>query len=105
MIADSRQFAVLFHAGVDWPHFDLLIEASPGGTLATWRCDRWPWPPDDELELARLKDPRRTYLTYEGPIAGERGYVHRVARGICQVDEGGTRWLVRLPDSNDELLL
>src|SRR5437660_631902 len=105
MTSDTRQFAVLLHTGVDSPHFDLMIETAPGGSLATWRTDRWPWPPDEEMELSRLKDHRRIYLTFEGPIGGERGGVHRVASGVCQVDEGGTRWVVRLPESGDELLL
>jgi hypothetical protein len=77
------QFVVLHHEGIDEPHFDLMLETSPGSPLATWRSPRWPI--DQPTELIQLPEHRREYLTYEGEVSGGRGTVRRVAAGSCRV--------------------
>lgn len=41
-------------------------------------------------------DHRKAYLTYEGPVSGERGRVRRVAEGEVEVLARGLSWRVRL---------
>jgi hypothetical protein len=82
MNAASVRFVVLRHEGVPEPHFDLMIEAEPGGALMTWRVAEWPI--TSEASLPRLADHRPAYLEYEGPLSGDRGYVKRVAAGECE---------------------
>lgn len=72
---------VLHHAGVAEPHYDVLFETSPGSSLATWRSPRWPLEPGDLL--VRAPDHRSVYLTYEGPVSGDRGTVRRVFYDVC----------------------
>ncbi len=79
------RFVILHHTGVPSPHFDLMLETSPNGPLATWRCPIWPLPAG-ETPVVRLADHRRHYLDYEGPVSGDRGEVRRVARGSHRVD-------------------
>jgi len=73
------RFVVLHHTGIDLPHFDLMLELSPGSELSTWRLPHWPPIPGDNFIV--LSNHRREYLEYEGPISGDRGEVKRVARG------------------------
>ena len=82
----AHRFVVLRHQGVPQPHFDLMIETVPGGPLMTWRCPRWPVA--QETNLTRLGEHRRDYLEFEGPLTGDRGHVHRVAEGSCEL-----KWL------------
>ena len=79
--AASLRFVVLRHQGVPQPHFDLMIETTPGGALMTWRS--LDWPITAETQLTRLGEHRRDYLEYEGPLSGDRGQVKRVAAGSC----------------------
>jgi hypothetical protein len=74
---------VLRHEGVDEPHFDVLFDVGAELPLATWRVGRWPIEPGDPA--IRAADHRRVYLAYEGPIAGGRGSVRRVADIPCSV--------------------
>ncbi len=73
------QYVILRHEGIDSPHFDLMFETTAGGLLATWRSDAWPI--EQPTPLLRLGDHRRDYLTYEGPLTGNRGSVRRVEAG------------------------
>ena len=63
------------------PHFDLMIEYGASGNrgLMTWRSPVWPI--TSETQLESLGDHRVEYLTYEGPVSGNRGSVRRVASG------------------------
>ena len=79
----SRRFVVLRHEGVPQPHFDLMIESTPGGKLLTWRSDVWPIV--EPTNLKHLGDHRRDYLDYEGPLSGGRGHVKRVAAGTADM--------------------
>jgi hypothetical protein len=75
------RIVVLHHLGVDEPHFDLMLEPAPGKPLLTWRCPHWP--PTGQMPATRLRDHRNQYLTYEGPVAGDRGQVSRIYDGHC----------------------
>lgn len=89
------RYAVLRHDGIPDPHFDLLIETSPGSPLATWRCPVWPI--TERTQLTRLKDHRLLYLDFEGQLTGNRGSVHRIEAGICQLDIGpDAQWTLQL---------
>jgi hypothetical protein len=76
---DALRYVILRHENIAEPHFDLMFEISEGGLLATWRSDVWPI--DRPTPLLRLADHRRDYLTYEGPVSGDRGAVRRVESG------------------------
>ena len=89
------RYAVLRHADVDEPHYDLMFETHPGSDLATWRSPVWPI--EGEVELTRLRDHRRIYLDYQGELSLNRGTVTRVAEGSCNLQIEGTRiWHIEL---------
>src|SRR5207237_303343 len=75
----SLRYVILRHEGISEPHFDLMFEESDGGTLMTWRSERWPI--DRPTALAKLRNHRRDYLEYEGPLSGHRGWVRCVESG------------------------
>jgi hypothetical protein len=79
------RFAILHHQGIDEPHFDLMLETSPGSELATWRSPVWPI--TQPTELRQLANHRQEYLNYEGEIAGGRGTVRQVASGTYQISD------------------
>ncbi len=90
-------------------HFDLLVDfpATPGGRLLTWRLltppESWLHRPPTAL---RLPDHRRLYLTYEGPISGDRGHVRRVAAGMAKLLAAtSTTLTLTLPDPALTLIL
>ncbi|MBI1369653.1 MAG: hypothetical protein GC162_13490 [Planctomycetes bacterium] len=78
---------VLEHRRTDGAHFDWMVEnpliAAPAPPLATWRVDAPPadWTLGRSLDLTRLGDHRRAYLSYEGPMTQNRGEVHRIDVG------------------------
>lgn len=82
----NLRYVVLHHQGIDQPHYDLMFETSTDSELMTWRSPCWPI--DRPTPLVRLADHRRHYLDYEGPISGNRGYVTRVACGLCSITKG-----------------
>lgn len=64
------------------PHFDLLFE-SDRGDLDGWRVDQ---PPSPAVMPATLLPPhRRAYLTYEGPVYPDLGYVQRFDEGFFEI--------------------
>lgn len=95
----EQRFAILEHATDVGLHHDLLVEdpdaapshpgtdAGDARTLWAARIDPPPsaWAELGRLKLALLPHHRHRYLTYEGPIAGGRGSVRRVAAGSAQV--------------------
>jgi hypothetical protein len=90
----SVRYAVLWHAAVDEPHFDFLVETRPGSDLATWRVTAWPV--IGAADATRLKDHRRIYLDYEGDLSGHRGRVERIDGGSCQLEIGEDAvWTIR----------
>jgi hypothetical protein len=68
-------------------HYDVMFDV--GEALWTWAVDR---PPDvvPAQPALRLADHRRDYLTYEGPVSGNRGEVTRWDEGDFEVvrDDG-----------------
>jgi hypothetical protein len=87
-------YVILHHEGIPQPHFDLMFETAPGSLLAAWRMPVWPL--TDPLAVRRLSVHRAAYLTYEGEIAGNRGRVHRIQKGECDVDIREAYWKVKL---------
>lgn len=77
------RYVVLHHEGIAEPHFDFMFETSPGSeTLRTFRLSIWPMTDSlNEQEAVELALHRRAYLTYEGPVSGDRGTVRRVEEG------------------------
>ena len=95
------RYAVLSHDGTDAPHVDFLFETAPGSMLQTWRIPTWPI--RDVEEATRIRDHRPAFLTYQGQLTGDRGYVARIDEGTCTF-ESSARWLVvRLSPSNQQL--
>ena len=80
----SLRYVVLHHTDIEEPHFDLMFETLPGSDLATWRSPTWPI--EDSTPVTRLRDHRRFFLQYEGVLSQQRGAVHRVAEGECEVE-------------------
>ena len=75
--AHEGRFVVLEHKwnGVHW---DFMLEV--GDCLRTWAIDA-PITRGVELPARDLSDHRLAYLSYEGPISGQRGSVRRIAEG------------------------
>jgi len=89
------RYVILHHTDVSEPHFDLMFETAPGSQLATWRSEIWPI--ESPTTVTRLRDHRRLYLEYEGPISDHRGAVQRVTDGQCQVEVGeNSVWTIKL---------
>jgi hypothetical protein len=97
-MSDERlRYVVLRHEGVDPPHFDLMFETGPSSPLSTWRAAEWPLPM--MLPLTHLPDHRPWYLTYEGELSNNRGWVRRVAAGTHSIQSDHVILLVtRLED-------
>ncbi|MBV8487021.1 MAG: hypothetical protein JO161_01965 [Planctomycetaceae bacterium] len=74
------RFVVLEHQwnGVHW---DFMLEV--GDCLRTWAIDA-PIASGVELPARALGDHRLAYLSYEGPVSGQRGNVRRIAEGTFQ---------------------
>jgi len=73
-----------------------------GGALATWRfvCLFDDICLANDVSCEKIGDHRPAYLTYEGPISGNRGQVTAADRGSCEVLSGGlTRWELHLAGS------
>ena len=95
-VHQSGRFVILHHRAPQGEHWDLMLER--GETLATWqlladprRDDVWP------ISARRIGDHRRHYLTYEGPLGGGRGEVHRIASGDYDLISSGTSgWALAL---------
>jgi hypothetical protein len=90
------RFVVLWHDGIPQPHFDLMFESEPHGRLITYRSPAWPLV--EPTDLIPLGEHRREYLTYEGPVSGNRGQVRRVAEGTFE-------WRTRAADRLEIQLL
>ncbi len=84
----ARSVVLLAHENADDHHFDWMLDdpAAPPlrGKLMTFRVmlssTEWSFP--DMFTGERLADHRRAYLTYEGPLTGNRGSVTRVDQGV-----------------------
>ncbi len=78
----TGRFVVLEHRwkGVHW---DVMLETRLGGPLRTWAVVE-PIVPGRDLPARALRDHRAVYLDYEGGVAGGRGTVTRLDRGIFE---------------------
>ncbi len=94
MRTTSLHFVVLHHTNIELPHFDLLFETIPGSDLTTFRVSDWPI--DEGTHATRLRDHRRLYLTYSGPIPGQRGHVSRVQQSNCLIELSPSQIVVNL---------
>lgn len=78
-------------------HWDFMLEV--GETLKTWALSQ---PPDaslgdEPIEAERLPCHRLAYLTYEGPVSGDRGSVTRWDQGDYRlVSQRDDEWIVEL---------
>jgi len=81
-------------------HWDLMLEQ--GQSLRTWALANEPLfavgeSALQEIEAEQLADHRVAYLTYEGPVSGDRGNVSRWDEGEYRVEsETGEEMLVVL---------
>lgn len=80
------RFALLTH-DFPIPHWDFLLEGSE--SCRTWRLLDEPGP-GRTVRAEAIADHRRHYLTYEGPVSGDRGTVARWDAGTFEwiVNEG-----------------
>lgn len=80
-------------------HYDLLLERQPGDhRVLTFRLDRIISPKDPgSANAQRLDEHRAAYLTYEGPISGNRGIVTREWSVEAQLaEESSTRVFIEV---------
>lgn len=92
---DGRRFAILRHSRSEETHWDFLLDLPGRARLATWRIDTDPlqWFAGEKKEFTAivraLPDHRRVYLTFEGPVSGDRGTVQRVDSGAALLFQTG----------------
>lgn len=97
MITVERRFVIQLHATGEGSHYDLMIESGPA--LATWRLGCLPTGlgAGESIPAEALGDHRREYLSYEGPVSGDRGTVKIAAAGRCRVlTQSDSLWRVEL---------
>ena len=95
------RFVILHHRLGDGEHWDLMLER--GDILLTWQLLRDPTVPDSfPIPARRIGDHRKAYLTYEGPLTGNRGTVRRVDSGTVEFEENTTQ-CCRFTVSGDRL--
>ena len=68
-------------ARTELQHFDLMFEVAGTPDLTTFAVPQLPRAVGDQVAGKRISDHREKYLTYEGPVSGNRGEVRRVAFG------------------------
>lgn len=99
----TGQFVLLHHevpaGAARGSHWDLMIE-SVGG-LMTWALPQEPTADADYSSTSgqgraqRLPDHRLAYLTFEGPLGGQRGSVVRCDAGThCTYRDEAGRWVI-----------
>lgn len=76
-------------------HWDVMLEVDADGPLRTWAIEAMPDSPTAQAALA-LPDHRREYLTYEGPVAGNRGTVTRWDEGTYERLAGDAAVTIRV---------
>ncbi len=76
------RFVIQRHTQPEQSHWDLMLEVAATQKLATWQVPRPPreWP-EILVSCTKLEDHRLDYLTYEGPVSGNRGEVEIFAAG------------------------
>ncbi|MCK6486543.1 MAG: hypothetical protein HUU22_18425 [Phycisphaerae bacterium] len=93
------RFVVHHHILAGGSHWDLMFEAGAG--LATWRSPV-PLAQVDARPVAieRIGDHRLAYLSYEGPVSGDRGRVEIHETGTYEtLDVTEREWRIRVSGS------
>ncbi len=80
------RFVILEHTW-NGTHWDLMLETQ--GALRTWALEAMPDAQTTKIRARQLPDHRLAYLSYEGPISGERGTVRRIDEGQYQILQEG----------------
>ena len=89
-IFHPSRFAVLHHVfpsnAKRASHWDLLLEkmGSESDSLITFEISNPPVNWTMQTVVTRLPDHRPIYLTYQGPVSTDRGFVHRVMDGTIE---------------------
>jgi hypothetical protein len=92
-----NRFVIQQHRTRDAVHYDLMLDRGDGGRLATWSLAAMPPAAGASCPAKRLADHRRVYLTYEGPLSGDRGEVHIAAAGTWALEaDAPDRLVLRL---------
>lgn len=89
----SSRFVILHHTYADQQagsasgeHWDLMLERD--GILMTWQLLTEPKGAESlPIRARRIGDHRLAYLTYEGPLSGDRGHVRRIDAGTVEFHE------------------
>ena len=92
-----RQYVLLLHQLAAGAHWDLGLDIGPA--LATWQLltDPAALMTGQAIAARRLQDHRLAYLDYEGPVAGDRGHVQQIDRGLwLPIEQTPSRWTFRL---------
>lgn len=94
------RFVILHHQLAEGEHWDLMLEHN--GVLLTWQLPQNPlFAGALPMPARRIADHRPIYLSYEGPISGDRGTVRRIAGGVLQIHEwAGNRCRFELQGAN-----
>lgn len=96
------RFVILHHTTRDGEHWDLMLEQ--GDVLQTWQLLANPLGGEAyPISARRIGDHRLAYLTYEGPISGDRGNVTRIDEGEYERRLAGGDELAANPRGGDEL--
>ena len=75
-----NRYVILHHLAASGEHWDFMLEEKEA--LLTWQMMTEPRSREScPIECRRIKDHRKHYLDYEGPISGGRGFVTRIDRG------------------------
>lgn len=86
------------------PDVPVSTQSDPGELcLAVWQC---PWPPTSRnlaapMNVRRIADHRRAFLTWEGPLRDDLGRCRMVEKGVYRprlIRE--TLWLVEFGDGS-----
>jgi hypothetical protein len=108
--ASENRFVILLHQFPDDPttdraesshdqrrrdHWDLMFEWE--GKLWTWASESEPFK-SCPLAAVQLPEHRLDYLTYQGPVSGNRGVVRRVLAGNFRVCPGHDSQFLQLPE-------
>jgi len=111
----TTRFVLLRHeVPGDFPrgsHWDLLLERDEA--CWTWALEELPrgfaeGEGPATVSALRLKDHRKHYLQYEGPVTGDRGTVRQVLSGHCvwiQDDEDRIEVRLQFAESDCTLLI
>ncbi|MCC6680006.1 MAG: hypothetical protein IT445_03795 [Phycisphaeraceae bacterium] len=80
--------ALLLHKLAESEHYDWLIARPDQDRL--WTARLWQpsgqWRELGSFELIEIPPHRREYLTYQGPISGDRGHVQRIDAGTVRIE-------------------